>query len=50
MLRSLVQLRDGVRNIIVGLEDSEGGVLNVTAGLRESEGHIYIYQEEAPNK
>ena len=43
MLRSLVQLRDGVRNIRAGLEDSKGGVLNVTVGLRESEGHIYIY-------
>ena len=42
MLRSLVQLRDGVRNIRAGLEDSKG-VLNVTVGLRESEGHIYIY-------
>ena len=43
MLRSLVQLWDGVRNITAGLEDWEGSVLNITAGLRESEGHIYIY-------
>ena len=50
MLRSLVQLQDGVCNIRAGLKDSEGVVLNVTAGLRESKGHIYIYQEETLNK
>ena len=43
MLRSLVQLRDGVCNIRAGLKDSEGVVLNVTAGLRESKGHIYTF-------
>ena len=50
MLRSLVQIWDGVRNITAGLENSVGSSLKITAGLRESECHIYIYQEETPNK
>ena len=50
MLHSLVQIWDGVLSITEGPGDSEGSVINVTLGLRESEGHIYIYQEETPNK
>ena len=50
MLHSLVQIWDGVRHITAGLENSVGSSLKFTAGLRESEGHIYIYQEETPNK
>ena len=50
MLRSLVQIWDGVRNITTGLGNSVGSVIKFTAGFRESEGHIYIYQEETPNK
>ena len=50
MLRSLVQIWDGVRNITTGLGNSVGSVVKFTAGFRESEGHIYIYQEETPNK
>ena len=47
MLRSLVQ---GVCNITAGLKNSVGCVLKFTTGFRESEGHIYMYQEETPNK
>nr|POE77334.1 hypothetical protein CFP56_45233 [Quercus suber] len=50
MLRSLVQIWGGVRNITASLGDSEGSVTSVTSGLRESEGHIYIYQEKTPYK
>ena len=50
MLHSLVQIWDGVRQITAGLGNLVGSSLKFTAGLRESEGHIYIYQEETPNK
>ena len=46
----LGEFEGGVLNLRSGLKESEGGVINFTSGLRESEGHIYIYQEETPNK